>query len=93
VSQHQVDKETDHAVLQPIEWFQDQKFGLVRHWGLYSQWGIVKSWSICNEDEQWCHASWNIADGTRTKATAFILKPPLQNLASGCLQRSFRSLS
>ncbi len=45
--------ETDPQVLQKLEWFQDQKFGLLMHWGIYSQWGIVESWSICPEDENW----------------------------------------
>jgi len=47
------DRETDTLVLQKLEWFQDQKFGLLMHWGIYSQWGIVESWSICPEDEDW----------------------------------------
>lgn len=46
--------ETDPAVLQKLEWFQDQKFGLLMHWGTYSQWQIVESWSLCPEDENWC---------------------------------------
>ena len=48
------DKETDPLVLRKLEWFQDQKFGLLMHWGPYSQWGVVESWSICSEDEPWC---------------------------------------
>jgi alpha-L-fucosidase len=51
---HQSDKETDPAVLKKLDWFQDQKFGLMMHWGPYSQWGVVESWSICSEDEPWC---------------------------------------
>jgi alpha-L-fucosidase len=46
--------ETDPAVLAKLEWFQDQKFGLLLHWGTYSQWQIVESWSLCPEDENWC---------------------------------------
>jgi len=46
--------ETDPAVLAKLEWFQDQKFGLLLHWGSYSQWQIVESWSLCPEDENWC---------------------------------------
>ena len=45
--------ETDTLVLKKLEWFQDQKFGLLMHWGTYCQWGIVESWSICPEDENW----------------------------------------
>ena len=48
------EKETDPLVLEKLEWFQDQKFGLLMHWGPYSQWGVVESWSICSEDEPWC---------------------------------------
>jgi len=48
------DQETDPLVLQKLEWFQDQKLGLLIHWGTYSQWQIVESWSLCPEDENWC---------------------------------------
>ncbi len=47
------ERETDALVLKKLEWFQDQKFGLLMHWGIYSEWGIVESWSICPEDENW----------------------------------------
>ncbi len=43
----------DPLVQQKLEWFQDQKLGLLMHWGTYSQWGVVESWSICPEDEDW----------------------------------------
>jgi len=43
--------ETDPAVLQKLDEWQDWKFGLLMHWGPYSQWGVVESWSICPEDE------------------------------------------
>jgi alpha-L-fucosidase len=46
--------ETDPLVIKKLEWFQDQKFGLLMHWGTYSQWQIVESWSLCPEDEGWC---------------------------------------
>lgn len=41
--------ETDPAVLQKIDEWQDLKFGFMAHWGMYAQWGVVESWSICNE--------------------------------------------
>ncbi len=44
---------TDPRVQAKLEWWQDQKFGLLMHWGAYSQWGVVESWSICPEDEGW----------------------------------------
>ncbi|HEU4752800.1 MAG TPA: alpha-L-fucosidase [Armatimonadota bacterium] len=33
-----------------LEWFQDQKFGLLMHWGAYSQWGCIESWPLVEED-------------------------------------------
>lgn len=48
------DRDTGPLVRKKLEWFQDQKFGLILHWGTYAQWGIVESWSICSEDEPWC---------------------------------------
>lgn len=41
---------TDPLVLQKLEKWQDQKFGVIIHWGLYAVPGIVESWSICSED-------------------------------------------
>ncbi len=43
----------DPLVEQKLQWFQDQKLGLLMHWGPYCQWGVVESWSICPEDEDW----------------------------------------
>ncbi|GAB2026959.1 alpha-L-fucosidase [Lactovum odontotermitis] len=34
-----------------IEWFRDQKIGVIFHWGLYAQAGIVESWQLSEEDE------------------------------------------
>jgi len=47
-------QEEDRLVSQRLEWFRDQKLGLMMHWGPYCQWGIVESWSLCSEDEPWC---------------------------------------
>ncbi len=44
---------TDPAVLEKLDKWQDQKFGVLFHWGLYSVPGIVESWSICSEDVDW----------------------------------------
>lgn len=33
-----------------IEWFKNQKIGVIFHWGLYSQAGIVESWQLSEED-------------------------------------------
>lgn len=43
----------DPQVLDKLDRWQDQKFGLLIHWGLYSVPGIVESWSICSEEEDW----------------------------------------
>lgn len=43
----------DPKVLEKLDQWQDQKFGMLIHWGLYSQLGIVESWSICAEEEDW----------------------------------------
>lgn len=42
-------KPTDPLVLQKLEKWQDQKFGIIIHWGLYAVPGIIESWSICSE--------------------------------------------
>ena len=41
---------TDPLVLQKLDKWQDQKFGIIIHWGLYAVPGIIESWSICSED-------------------------------------------
>ena len=41
---------TDKGVLEKLDKWQDQKFGVLFHWGLYSVPGIVESWNICSED-------------------------------------------
>ena len=43
----------DEKVLDKLDKWQDQKFGMLIHYGLYSQLGIVESWSICGEEEDW----------------------------------------
>ncbi len=45
---------TETAVKNKLDWWQDQKFGLMIHWGIYAQWGVVESWSLCSEDQPWC---------------------------------------
>ncbi len=56
---HQQSEATDYVwpddpqVLDKLDKWQDQKFGVLFHWGLYSVPGIVESWSICSEDEEW----------------------------------------
>ena len=36
-----------------LEWFQDQKFGLMLHWGPYSQMGCIESWPLVWADRKW----------------------------------------
>ena len=35
---------------QKLEWFQDQKLGVIFHWGLYAKAGIVESWQLSQKD-------------------------------------------
>ena len=48
------------AVQAHLEWFQDQKFGLMIHWGLYCQMGIKESWPLV--DNEW--SKWQFKPGT-----------------------------
>ncbi len=43
----------DPAVRQKLEWFQDQKLGLMMHFGIYSQLGICESWPLSDGDAEW----------------------------------------
>lgn len=43
-----------------LEWFKDQKFGLMIHWGLYCQMGIKESWPLVDND--W--TKWQFKPGT-----------------------------
>lgn len=40
----------DAKVLEKLDKWQDQKFGMLIHYGLYSELGIVESWTLCAED-------------------------------------------
>ena len=42
-----------------LEWFRDQKFGLMIHWGLYNQLGIKESWPLV--DRPW--TKWQFKPG------------------------------
>ncbi|MFE6796063.1 alpha-L-fucosidase [Paenibacillus chitinolyticus] len=46
-------KPEDPALLERLEWFQDQKLGLMMHWGPYSQLGVVESWALSDADADW----------------------------------------
>ncbi|NUN03220.1 MAG: alpha-L-fucosidase, partial [Bryobacteraceae bacterium] len=43
----------DDRLQQRLEWFQDQKFGLMLHWGAYSQMGVIESWPLVWADRKW----------------------------------------
>ena len=36
-----------------LEWFKDQKLGLMMHFGIYSLLGVVESWPLSDEDAWW----------------------------------------
>ncbi len=46
-------KPDDPLLLDRLEWFKDQKVGLMVHWGPYSQLGVVESWALSDEDGDW----------------------------------------
>lgn len=48
------------AVQEHLEWFRDQKFGLMIHWGLYCQLGLKESWPLV--DNEW--SKWQFKPGT-----------------------------
>lgn len=43
----------DAIVLEKLEWFRDQKLGLMMHWGPYSQMGTYESWPLCDVAAHW----------------------------------------
>ncbi|RCW44350.1 alpha-L-fucosidase [Paenibacillus prosopidis] len=46
-------KPEDPLILERLEWFKDQKLGIMMHWGPYSQLGLVESWALSDEDGDW----------------------------------------
>ena len=55
-------KPTDPAVLEKLEWFQDQKLALMIRWGIYCQLGIVASWALSDKDADWSRHQVNWTD-------------------------------
>lgn len=53
----------DPLVRKKLEWFKDQKLGLMIHWGPYSQLGIVESWALSDEDGDWARKDIDWVDG------------------------------
>ena len=43
----------EKILLEQLEWFKDQKLGLMMHWGPYSQLGLVESWALSDDDAEW----------------------------------------
>lgn len=67
-------KPEDPLLLKRLEWFKDQKLGLMMHWGPYSQLGLVESWALSDEDEEWSRneIDWDI-DAEELKRQYFAL--------------------
>ncbi|MBB3109680.1 alpha-L-fucosidase [Paenibacillus phyllosphaerae] len=67
-------KPEDPLLLERLEWFQDQKLGLMMHWGPYSQLGLVESWALSDVDEEWSRneIDWDI-DAEELKRQYFAL--------------------
>lgn len=45
-------------LMKKLEWFQDQKLGVIFHWGLYAIAGIVESWQLSKEDDWARNPGW-----------------------------------
>ncbi|MGZ9583960.1 alpha-L-fucosidase [Paenibacillus marinisediminis] len=67
-------KPEDPILLERLEWFQDQKLGLMMHWGPYSQLGVVESWALSDQDGEWSRngIDWDV-DGEELKRQYFDL--------------------
>ncbi|WP_020620906.1 alpha-L-fucosidase [Paenibacillus daejeonensis] len=62
----------DPLLLERLEWFRDQKLGLMMHWGPYSQLGLVESWALSDGDSDWARdgVDWGV-DGEELKREYF----------------------
>ncbi|OPJ64593.1 alpha-L-fucosidase [Clostridium oryzae] len=49
--------EESAMVRKRLEWFQDQKVGLIFHWGVYAVSGVVESWQL-SEGDEWARPGW-----------------------------------
>ncbi|MFD2114652.1 alpha-L-fucosidase [Paenibacillus yanchengensis] len=67
-------KPENPLLLERLEWFKDQKLGLMMHWAPYSQLGIISSWALSDGDAYWSRASidWDV-DGEEFKQQYFAL--------------------
>lgn len=56
---HSYGREEDYVipkeenVREKLEWFKDQKLGLMIHWGPSAQMGTFESWPLCDSESQW----------------------------------------
>lgn len=53
----------DPLVRERLEWFKDQKLGLMMHWGPYCQLGVVESWALSDKDGSWSRNGIDWVDG------------------------------
>lgn len=53
--------ETPPWLQQRLDWFQDQKFGLLMHWGSYSERGYDASWPIVGQSDQFKQEYFDLA--------------------------------
>lgn len=67
-------KPEDPLLLERLEWFKDQKLGLMMHWGPYSQLGVVESWALSDGDADWARdcIDWGV-EGEELKREYFDL--------------------
>lgn len=67
-------KPDDPLLLERLEWFKDQKLGLMMHWGPYSQLGVVESWALSDGDADWARdcIDWGV-EGEELKREYFDL--------------------
>lgn len=53
----------DPLVRERLEWFKDQKLGIMMHWGPYCQLGVVESWALSDKDGDWSRQGIDWVDG------------------------------
>ena len=65
---------TEPAVLKHLEWFKDQKLGLMMSFGLYSELGMMESWPLSDQDAKWSRKGVEWASGDDLKRRYIDLK-------------------
>ncbi|MGN7360227.1 alpha-L-fucosidase [Paenibacillus sp. SAF-054] len=56
-----------------LEWFRDQKLGIMMHWGPHSLLGMFESWGLSDEDAHWSRGPVDWTDGEEFKKQYFAL--------------------